>query len=431
MNDADPKYLVNSKKIEYWVNNFLKKLEDLAKSDKKEIELVLGDLKRKPRKYIVLKENLEKILEYVKYFRVVVNAKPSSIGTIAPILIHFADSVKKPFKEVKREDIEKFLEKNSTKSNFYMTTLKRIIKPFFRWLYGFKKNEGYPEVVSWIVIPNKNSLKSLPQILTMEEINKMIESCDNLRDKALISILYESGCRASEILDLKIKDLEFDEYGGVLIVRGKTGARRIRLISSIPALKEWLNVHPNKNDPNAPLFCSLAKRDKGAPLADSSLCFIVQQIAKRAGIAKRVYPHLFRHTRATHLAKYLTEQELKIYFGWAKGSDMPGVYVHLSGRDVENKILQISGVKPKESESLPTLPTIKCYRCGEENSSGNKFCWKCGAPLEQRTIEKIEAVKKIVSEITLYIFEKMKERKIGEEDLEEIVGEWLEKQNKD
>ncbi|MGC8993727.1 MAG: tyrosine-type recombinase/integrase, partial [Candidatus Aenigmatarchaeota archaeon] len=260
-------------------------------------------------------------------------------------------------------------------------------------MYGYSKRDGYPEVVDWIDTGNKNTnYQKLPQVLTMEEINKMIEVCDNLRDKALISVLYESGCRASEILDLKIKDLEFDEYGGVLIVRGKTGSRRIRLISSIPALKEWLNVHPRKNDPNASLFCSLAKNNKGSPLDVCGLHFIVKEIAKKAGINKRVYPHLFRHTRATHLAKYLTEQELKIYFGWAKGSDMPGVYVHLSGRDVENKILQISGVKPKESESLPTLPTIKCYRCGEENSSGNKFCWKCGAPLQQKTIEKIEAV---------------------------------------
>jgi hypothetical protein len=148
-------------------------------------------------------------------------------------------------------------------------------------------------------------------------------------------------------------------------------------------------------------------------------------LAKRAKIQKRVFPHLFRHSRLTELAKYMTEQELKVYAGWRPNSDMAQTYVHLSGADIDNKILAINGIKSDENKRLPTIPTLKCYRCGEFNNVGNKFCWKCNAPLTQETIEKIEIVKKIVSEVTMFIFEKMKERKIGEEDLEEIVREWV------
>jgi integrase len=58
-------------------------------------------------------------------------------------------------------------------------------------------------------------------------------------------------------------------------------------------------------------------------------------------VNKNIYPHLFRHTRATHLVDKLTEAQMKIYFGWSGRSEVPSVYVHLSGRDVEEAILRM------------------------------------------------------------------------------------------
>ena len=69
---------------------------------------------------------------------------------------------------------------------------------------------------------------------------------------------------------------------------------------------------------------------------------VFKKIARKAGIEKKVYPHLFRHSRATQLARYLTEMEMKIFFGWSKNSNMPSVYVHLSGRDIDEKIIQLA-----------------------------------------------------------------------------------------
>lgn len=424
INIKDSKSFINSKKNEHWARLFVQRLETLSTTNQKMIEIVLGDIKRKTKKYVISRENLKYIIEYVKHLNATSVVKIVTASKYANLLIYFSDFIgEKSLKEVTKEDIENFFVKFADKSDSYKLAFGRLFKSFFRWLYGYKKDDGYPEVVSWISC-RKNRNRKLPEILTMEEIKKMIEACENFRDRALISILYESGCRASEILDLKIKDLNFDEYGAVLIVNGKTGSRRIRLVSCVQELKAWLNVHPKKNEPQAPLFCALTKNNKGNPLNDSSLNFIVHEIAKKAGINKRVYPHLFRHTRATHLAKFMTEQELKVYFGWARNSDMTSVYIHLSGQDIENKILTINGIKPQEQEELPKIPTFKCYRCGEINSIGNKFCCKCGAPLQHEIIQKMETVKKMIEEVTLYIFDKMKERKIGEEDLESIIEEW-------
>jgi len=66
----------------------------------------------------------------------------------------------------------------------------------------------------------------------------MVEICENARDKALVSGLYESGVRISEWLGVKIKDIIFDDYGAKIKVTGKTGTRQIRLIDSVPYLIE-------------------------------------------------------------------------------------------------------------------------------------------------------------------------------------------------
>jgi integrase len=58
-------------------------------------------------------------------------------------------------------------------------------------------------------------------------------------------------------------------------------------------------------------------------------------------LGRRVYPHLLRHSRATHLAKFLTESQLKAYFGWTQDSKMTRIYIHLSGKDVDEAILRI------------------------------------------------------------------------------------------
>ena len=82
----------------------------------------------------------------------------------------------------------------------------------------------------------------------------MIEAAEHPRDKALIASLYESGCRVGEIAALRISHIHFDEYGAYMIVKGKTGSRRIRLVFSAPILASWINVHPQKANPEAPLW---------------------------------------------------------------------------------------------------------------------------------------------------------------------------------
>jgi integrase/recombinase XerD len=99
---------------------------------------------------------------------------------------------------------------------------------------------------------------------------------------------------------MKIKNVQFNGYGAVIIVGkrgGKTGARRIRLVCSVPHLSNWLEHHPCKGDPEAPLQVGVGSKNYGRRLIYHSIRAMLRKAARRAGIKKRVNPHIFRHLR--------------------------------------------------------------------------------------------------------------------------------------
>lgn len=92
---------------------------------------------------------------------------------------------------------------------------------------------------------------------------------------------------------------------------------------------------------------------------------------------KYARPYTLRHSRATHLAKRITEAQLCVYMGWVIASPIARQYVHMSGKDLDATLIAISeGGTPKPEEYL--LKTSKCMRCSETLSPGMNFCSKCG-----------------------------------------------------
>jgi len=196
-----------------------------------------------------------------------------------------------------------------------------------------------------------------------------------------------------EFLSMKIKNISFDRYGAVIFVHGKTGYRRIRLVSSVPYLAEWVNMHPLNDDPESWLWISLSRFSR---LSYNSLRTVLRIIAEKAGVKKKVNPHAFRHVRTIHLANHLTEAQMKKFFGWVQDSDMASVYVHLSGRDVDRAILKLYGMEmDDEGNNGELLKPKNCLRCGETNSATNQLCKRCFFPLDQRAEKLFEKEMKI------------------------------------
>jgi site-specific recombinase XerD len=314
----------------------------------------------------------------------------------------------KTFRDCDKKDVQNIIVKlektdyaDETKRGF-----KIGVKKFFKWLRDIDDKGVYPDEVKWISTTSKSSKHRLPEeLLTEEEIVKMIDFSKNKRDKAFIAVLYESGCRIAEVLTIKLKNVAFDDLGTKISVFGKTGSRRIRLVSSESYIKEWINNHPNKDDPDSYVWVRSDNKIIGYPTVRKQLTII----AKRAGIKKKVNPHSFRHARATHLANFLTEAQLKEVFGWTQGSDMASIYVHLSSRDTDEAILKLYGKQPKNKTTQKSLLTPKtCNRCHTENEATNKFCKLCGLILdtqESNTIVKNELERKSVDDLMNKIVE--------------------------
>ena len=91
---------------------------------------------------------------------------------------------------------------------------------------------------------------------------------------------------------------------------------------------------------------------------------------------------MFRHGNATRNARFLTDAEMRLMFGWSPNSKVPGRYVHLSGGDLDQKYRQVYGSgKPVEPQK-PEFAPVVCPRCQEKGSPGMRFCPKCATPLE-------------------------------------------------
>ncbi len=224
---------------------------------------------------------------------------------------------------------------------------KGIIRRFYKWHTETKGRNKFPPIVDWITTTIRRCEKKLVQPAELhqeDDVGKLLRSAENSRDRAMIAMIWESGARIGEIATLAIGDISFDKYGIVFTVQGKTGSRKIRLISSTPYVASWLNDHPLREQRNAPLWVAFSGKDKNKLLKYRAIRKMFAEIVKKAGLTKRSNPHIFRHSRATFMASHLTEFQMNQYFGWIQGSDMPATYVHMNGKEVEHAIFKLNGL---------------------------------------------------------------------------------------
>lgn len=343
-------------------------------------------LRRIEKSSIISPKNKSKLNEFYRHL-LVSGRSPATIKSVLHLLIKFAELLCKNFEEATVGDIEVVLTRIEEQNNWLESSKWLFIakvKQFYKWLNG---DEEYPKQVKWIKTTRCNNNNKLPtELLTEEEVKKMAEAVDNPRDEAFVLTLYESGCRIGEMLSLKIKNVQDHKHGKVILVNGKTGMRRILLISSAPALSTWLDRHPLKD--NTESFLWVSRNYKHSPLSYFLCKKLLKNLAKKAGIKKKANPHAFRHARATHLAKNLTDAQMKHVFGWTQSSKMTAIYVHLSGRDVDSALLKMYGLADQKKDESKLKPKL-CIRCKMTNSSTDAFCKKCGTPLDEEAYAKI------------------------------------------
>jgi len=321
------------------------------------------------------------------------------IERLLEILAYMAQTLQKDFREATIGDLKNAVLKVDNNPDWAPWTkysYKRVLKQFYKWLKGV--DNEYPPEVKWLKPSMKRQEKYMlneNDLVTEEEVRKLIEATDQSRNKAIISLLAESGARIGEVGNLRIRDISFDKLGTIMTVNGKTGPRRIRVVHSTPYILTWVNNHPARHEPDAALWISMGSLNFRKPLRYEGFTKILREAFKKASIKKRCNPHIFRHSRASQLAKHMTEFQMNQYFGWIQGSDMPSTYVHLSGKDIDDAILKLSGVKTEEQPERVTKPSI-CPRCEYINPQGCVYCGRCAEILDKKV--QIEQQKRLLEE---------------------------------
>jgi len=303
------------------------------------------------------------------------------------------------FEDATKDDIVRMIAELEQKdfSDWTKHDYKVVLKHFYKWLRNYE--EGSPPEVRWIknVRNVENRYPILPKdLLRPEEKAAMIRATQNPRDRALLEVFAESGRRLGELLTLHVGDVEFDDMGAKLFMRGKVGEDFSRIISSAPALAIWLDNHPLRENPNAPVWIGIGHENRNRQITHAAATNILKRLARRAGIKRRVHFYLFRHTRVDETQGILTEAQQCMMFGWRFGSRMPAVYMKRYAKHIDDAQAIMNGVTPSKREILVVDSPKKCSRCTMNNPSTSKFCNRCGSALDIKTALQVDQSRKVV-----------------------------------
>ena len=243
---------------------------------------------------------------------------------------------------ISKKDIESYLEFLSN-NNYTTTSLARkltAIKNFHKYLFA----TGILSIDESITIERPKLRKSLPNVLTIEEVDMLLDiktiTPFDYRNKAMLELLYGTGLRISEMLDLKLTDVDFENC----IVRcfGKGSKERIVPIGEyiIDSLSSYLengrNLLINKKKVSDYLFLNKF----GDRLSRFSFFKILKELLREKGIKKDVSPHSLRHSFATHMlengADLRSIQELLGHSDIATTR----IYTHITNKKVENDYIE-------------------------------------------------------------------------------------------
>lgn len=252
------------------------------------------------------------LVEYRNYLKLEKNASPHTIDAylndIQKLQVYAElQNPKLPLGQIERKNLEEFITYLIENFSIQESTQARIISGI-KSFFGFLIYQNYLQQNAAELIEAPKMIRKLPDTLSFEEIEKILESIDvsteqGTRDRAILEVLYSCGLRVTELLQLKISEIQLEVE--IIKVIGKGNKERIVPIGSdaIKYLKLYLlNYRRGK---------LVADKDKdfvflnlrGTPLSRISVFNMIKKQASTVGIRKQISPHTFRHSFATHLVE--------------------------------------------------------------------------------------------------------------------------------
>jgi integrase len=265
--------------------------------------------------------------------------------------------------------------------------LKAMLRGFLRW---FAQEYGVQDLSIGIKLKPVKQERINSEQITYEDCQKLIEVCQNQRDRAMVAFLLDGGVRRGELLKIRYSDVKFENDGVIVYVpKAKTSPRRVYCVWCTQEMYHWSMQHPLKK-PDSYFFCS--NRPPHGQLSKNGFGEQLNKIGVRAGMPE-IHAHLFRHSSATIFAaiKGMTDQNLKYRFGWTPSSKMADVYVHLSGVESDDNIRQAFG-RPIVQKKVAGKVMITCPRCRMDNYADANRCYNCQQALSESEIAKEKAL---------------------------------------
>lgn len=243
----------------------------------------------------------KQIEEYINYISLERQLSPNTVDSYKRDLNDFFNFIKKDYKAITTNDINKYI--MHLNSNLDAKSINRhivSIRNYFKYLLKIEKITNNP----CDNITGQKTDKTLPRVLSEEEIDKLLDiklnNAIDYRTKAMLELMYSSGLRVSELINLEVNNIDLDD--GIVRIFGKGSKERIVPIDEIALnyLYEYINLYRNtllKNKVTNTLFLN----SRGDKLSRQGFFKIIKKIALEKGLKKDISPHVLRHSFATHL----------------------------------------------------------------------------------------------------------------------------------
>lgn len=242
--------------------------------------------------------------EFIEYLRFEKKYSENTISSYSLDLKKFTNYVKKDFGKVNKEDVRKYIQYLSKKeSSLSVSRAISTLKSFYKFLQINKYTKTNPLAL----ISNPKQPKTLPKVLSEEEVNKLLDinlkTDFDYRNKAMLELMYSSGLRVSELINLTVNDIDIKNC--TVRIFGKGSKERIIPLNeyATEAINNYILYHRSvlfKHGENNYLFLN----NHGNRMTRQGFFKILKKIAKEKEIKTEFSPHTLRHSFATHLLKY-------------------------------------------------------------------------------------------------------------------------------
>lgn len=288
------------------------------------------NMEAKKNEMIVSDNSWEADVEMYLARRLISGIKQSSIEQYKHHLVAFFQTVSKPVKDITEMDVTNYLAYKRLKhgvNDKSLSNIERNINAFFSW----QTKKGYLDKNPMDAMERVHVDKKVFYAFTDEELELIRRACKTARDRAIIEVLYSTGCRVSELVNIKIEDVDF-KRNEVKIIRGKGGKDRLVYLTEIAEM--YLNKYMStREDTSEYLFVS--QRKPHGQLSIDAVERIAKRIEKETGV-KKVHPHRFRRTLATNLInRGMPVQEVQQILGH-ESLETTMVYCNVAAENVKH-----------------------------------------------------------------------------------------------